>query len=135
MILFLLKDKSHVGEASLELQRIALNSGLPVSLRPYRNSPIEKQEIYRQVEKLLQAGLLKRINSIYSSTVILALKRQECKNTRRYIDFRKLNTLCKSDSEPLPLMDILLIHYLKKIHLLFGFGIRISSCAHSSESL
>ncbi|GBL54892.1 Transposon Ty3-G Gag-Pol polyprotein, partial [Araneus ventricosus] len=89
-------------------QRIVLNSDLPVSLRPYRTSPVEEQEIKSQVEKLLQAGLIKESNSPYSSPVTLAFKRDEGKKTRLCIDFRKLNALCKSDSEPLPLMDSLL---------------------------
>ncbi|GBO34077.1 Transposon Ty3-G Gag-Pol polyprotein [Araneus ventricosus] len=110
------KDKYDVGALRVEPQRIVLNSDLPVSLRPYRTSPVEEQEIKSQVEKLLQAGLIKESNSPYSSPVTLAFKRDEGKNTRLCIDFRKLNALCththththKSDSEPLPLMDSLL---------------------------
>ncbi|GBN80895.1 Transposon Tf2-6 polyprotein [Araneus ventricosus] len=102
------KDKYDVGALRVEPQRIVLNSDLPVSLRPYRTSPVEEQEIKSQVEKLLQAGLIKESNSPYSSPVTLAFKRDEGKKTRLCIDFRKLNALCKSDSEPLPLMDSLL---------------------------
>ncbi|GBN78079.1 Transposon Ty3-I Gag-Pol polyprotein [Araneus ventricosus] len=102
------KDKYDVGALRVEPQRIVLNSHLPVSLKPYRTSPVEEQEIKSQVEKLLQAGLIKESNSPYSSPVTLAFKRDEGKKTRLCIDFRKLNALCKSDSEPLPLMDSLL---------------------------
>ncbi|GFV60841.1 retrovirus-related Pol polyprotein from transposon 17.6 [Trichonephila clavipes] len=42
------------------------------------------------------------------SPVTLAFKRDEGKKTRLCIDFRKLNALCKADSEPLPIMDSLL---------------------------
>ncbi|GBM26379.1 hypothetical protein AVEN_239374-1 [Araneus ventricosus] len=58
------KDKYDVGALRVRLQRIVLNSDLPVSLRPYRTSPVEEQEIKSQVEKLLQAGLIKESNSI-----------------------------------------------------------------------
>ncbi|GBO27396.1 Transposon Tf2-9 polyprotein [Araneus ventricosus] len=102
------KDKYDVGALRVEPQRIVLNSDLPVSLRPYRTSPVEEQEIKSQVEKLLQDGLIKESNSPYSSLVTLAFKRYEGKKTRLCIDFRKLNALCKSDSEPLTLMDSLL---------------------------
>ncbi|GBM28691.1 hypothetical protein AVEN_116704-1 [Araneus ventricosus] len=61
------KDKYVVGELRVEPQRIVLNSDLPVSLRPYCTSPVEEQEIRSQVEKLLQAGLIKESNSPYSS--------------------------------------------------------------------
>ncbi|GBN25574.1 Transposon Ty3-G Gag-Pol polyprotein [Araneus ventricosus] len=107
-------DKYDVGAL-----RIAQNSDSPVSLRPYVTSPVEKQEIKSMVEKLLQAGLIKESNSPYSSPVTLVFKRDEDKKTRLCIDFRKLNALCNSDSDPLPLIDSLLDKLSKaKIFLL-----------------
>ncbi|GBM86935.1 Transposon Ty3-I Gag-Pol polyprotein [Araneus ventricosus] len=97
-----------IQKSDVEPQRIVLNSDFRVSLRPYRTSPVEEQEIKSQVEKLLQAGLIKESNSPYSSPITLAFKRDEGKKTRLCIDIRKLNALCKSDSEPLPLIDSLL---------------------------
>ncbi|GBM26352.1 hypothetical protein AVEN_239352-1 [Araneus ventricosus] len=99
------KDKYDVGALRIEPQRIVPNSDLPVSLRPYRTSPVEEQEIKSQVEKLFQAGLIKESNSLYSSPVTVAFKRDEGKKTRLCIDFKKLSDQCKSDFEPLPLMD------------------------------
>ncbi|GBM88157.1 Transposable element Tcb1 transposase [Araneus ventricosus] len=71
------KDKYDVGALRVEPQRIVFNSDLPVSLRPYRTSPVEEQEIKSQVEKLLQAGLIKESNSPYSFPVTLTFKRDE----------------------------------------------------------
>ncbi|GBM53127.1 hypothetical protein AVEN_191317-1 [Araneus ventricosus] len=39
------KDKYDVGALRVEPQRIVLNSDLPVSLRPYRTSPVEEEKI------------------------------------------------------------------------------------------
>ncbi|GFS56508.1 transposable element Tcb1 transposase [Trichonephila clavipes] len=72
------------------------------------NNSMQEKEIKGQVEKFLQAGLIKESNSPYSAPVTLAFKRDEGKKTRLCIDFRKLNALCKADSEPLPIMDSLL---------------------------
>ncbi|GFY09728.1 retrovirus-related Pol polyprotein from transposon 412 [Trichonephila clavipes] len=102
------KDKYGVGQLRVEPQRIILKSDLPVHLRPYRISPIQEKEIKGQIEKSLQAGLIKESNSPYSASVTLAFKRDEGKKTRLCIDFRKLNALRKADSEPLPIMDSLL---------------------------
>ncbi|GBN02028.1 hypothetical protein AVEN_152728-1 [Araneus ventricosus] len=44
------KDKYDIGELRVEPQRIVLNSDLPVSLRPYRTSPVEEQEIESGLE-------------------------------------------------------------------------------------
>ncbi|GBL72617.1 hypothetical protein AVEN_127877-1 [Araneus ventricosus] len=81
------KDKYDVGALRVEPQTIVLNSDFPVSLRLYRTS-VEEQEIKSQVEKLLQAGLIKESNSPYSSPVTLAFKRDEGKKTRLCIDNR-----------------------------------------------
>ncbi|GFU14194.1 retrovirus-related Pol polyprotein from transposon 297 [Trichonephila clavipes] len=102
------KDKYDVGQLRVEPQRIILKSDLPVHLRPYRTSPIQEKEIKGQVEKLLQAGLIKESNSSYSAPVTLAFKRDEGKKSRLCINFRKLNALCKADSELLPITDSLL---------------------------
>ncbi|GFY19110.1 retrovirus-related Pol polyprotein from transposon 412 [Trichonephila clavipes] len=102
------KDKYDVGQLRVEPQRIILKSDLIVHLRPYRTSTIQEKEIKGQVEKLLQAGLIKESNSPYSAPVTLAFKRDESKKTRLCINFRKLNALCKAYSEPLPIMDSLL---------------------------
>ncbi|GFX95399.1 uncharacterized protein TNCV_3684511 [Trichonephila clavipes] len=61
------KDKYDVGQLRVEPQRIILKSDLSVHLRPYRTSPIQEKEIKGQVEKLLQAGLIKESNSPYSA--------------------------------------------------------------------
>ncbi|GFT57402.1 transposon Ty3-I Gag-Pol polyprotein [Trichonephila clavipes] len=63
------KEKYDVGQLRVEPQRIILKSDLPVHLRPYRTSPIQEKEIKGQVEKLLQAGLIKESNSPYSAPV------------------------------------------------------------------
>ncbi|GFX47423.1 transposon Tf2-6 polyprotein [Trichonephila clavipes] len=60
----------------VEPQRIILKSDLPAHLITYRTSPIQEKEIKGQVEKLLQAGLVKD-NSPYSASVTLAFKRDE----------------------------------------------------------
>ncbi|CAL1285927.1 unnamed protein product, partial [Larinioides sclopetarius] len=52
--------------------------------------------------------LIKESNSCYSSPVTLAYKRDEQKKSRLCIDYRKLNSICKTDAEPLPRIDTLL---------------------------
>ncbi|GFW54894.1 retrovirus-related Pol polyprotein from transposon 297 [Trichonephila clavipes] len=64
---FFSKDKYDVGQLRVEPQRIILKSDLPIHLRPYRTSPIQGKEIKGQVEKLLQAGLIKESTSPYSA--------------------------------------------------------------------
>ncbi|GBM36840.1 hypothetical protein AVEN_82830-1 [Araneus ventricosus] len=112
------KDKYDVGEFRVEPQRIVLNSDLPVSLRPYRTSPVEEQEIKSRIEKLFLAGLIKENNSPYSSHVTLAFKRDEGKKTRLH-GFQKIK--CSLQIRLLPLMDSLLdkLHCAAKKNFFF----------------
>lgn len=48
---------------------------VPVNSRPYKYSPQHKTEIERQVQELLQAGLIERSSSPFASPVLLVLKK------------------------------------------------------------
>ncbi|GFU96656.1 integrase catalytic domain-containing protein [Trichonephila clavipes] len=74
---FVAFNKYDVSQSRVEPQGIILKSDLSVHLRPYRTPPIQEKEIKGQVEKLLQAGLIKESNGPYSAPVTLALKHEE----------------------------------------------------------
>jgi len=48
----------------------------PVNFRPYRYSPLHKNEIERQVRELLQAGLITHSTSPFASPVLLVQKKK-----------------------------------------------------------
>lgn len=48
---------------------------IPVNYRPYRYSPLHKDEIERQVKELLVAGLITSSTSPYASPVLLVQKK------------------------------------------------------------
>lgn len=97
-----------VGKINVEPQRLLLTSYLPVSQRPFRTSHKEEIEINSQIEKLLEAGLIKERNSLYSFPVTLAFKQDEGKKNRLCIYYRKLYALIKNYTEPLPRIDNIL---------------------------
>lgn len=75
----------------------------PVNARPYRYSPLEKDEIERQVKELLTKGLIVPNNSPFASPVLLVQKKD---GTWRFcIDYRKLNDLTVKNRFPMPLVD------------------------------
>lgn len=61
----------------------------PISLPPYRLSLNERSELQRQVDELLQAGLIIPSNSSYASPAFLVNKADGTK--RLVIDYRQLN--------------------------------------------
>lgn len=123
------KDSYDVGEVRLEPVKVELTSELPVSIRPYRCSPADNKEIESQINKLLEANFIKPSHSPYSAPVTLAFKKNEFgtkSKTRMCIDFRKLNLITKTDSNPIPRIDAMLdeltqAKYFSTLDLVSGY--------------
>jgi len=83
-----------------------LPNAIPVNSRPYRYSPFHKTEIEKQVQELLDAGLIVHSMSPFASPVLLVQKKD---GTWRFcVDYRKLNSLTIKDRFPMPIIDEIL---------------------------
>ena len=72
--------------------RIPLMAGAqPVNMRAYRHKPELKTEIERQVQELLQSGVIQKSTSQFSSPAILVKKKDG--TWRLCIDYRALNSM------------------------------------------
>ena len=78
----------------------------PFSMRPYRFAPELKTEIEKQVQEMLDNGVIQHSNSPFSSPVLLVRKKD--KTWRLVIDYRHLNALTLKGKYPLPVIDELL---------------------------
>ncbi|KAK1610510.1 hypothetical protein QYE76_034183 [Lolium multiflorum] len=78
----------------------------PVSMRPYRIAPDLKTELERQVQELLDQGVIVHSTSAFGSPVILVKKGD--KTWRLVVDYRHLNALTVKGKYPLPVIDELL---------------------------
>lgn len=84
---------------------------VPIHTKQYRYPPVHKEEIDKQVGKLLSDGLIECSSSPYSSPVWIVPKKADSSGQKRWrmvIDYRNLNEKTIGDAYPLPnISDIL----------------------------
>lgn len=78
----------------------------PPNTKPYRYSPLQKDEIERQVQEMLRSGVIVHSMSPYAAPVLLVKKKDG--SWRFCIDFRRLNLVTIKNKFPLPIVDELL---------------------------
>jgi hypothetical protein len=78
-----------------------MDGAQPVNIHPYRYSPLQKNEIKRQVQEMLQVS-----TSPFASLVLLVKKKD---GTWHFcVDYRQLNYLTIKNKHPLPIVEELL---------------------------
>ena len=68
-----------------------------------RRSPQENETIDKEVSGMLEAGVLRKSSSLWTSPVVLVKKKDG--TTRFCVDYRKLNAITAKDCYPLPRIE------------------------------
>ena len=84
-------------------QRIDVGDNKPIRQKPHRNSYNERLIIRKELDNMLQSGVIRPSFSPWAAPVVLVTKKDG--KPRFCIDFRKLNAITKRDVYPLPLVD------------------------------
>lgn len=100
-------DKDDLGRIRNTQHKIILQDNVkPISRSPYRTSPMEKEAIKKEVDRLLASNRIQPSNSSWSAPVIMVKKKDG--SLRMCVDYRKLNSVTVRDVYPLPNIDDIL---------------------------
>ena len=81
-----------LGKCTTTTFDITLKPGAkPIAQRPYRQSPKEKEIVKKEIDKMLELGLIQPCQSSWSSPIVLVPKKDG--TMRLTIDYRKLNSV------------------------------------------
>ena len=103
--LFAQKD-TDLGQTDTVKMTIDTGNHPPIKLRPYRAPLNNRKLIETAVHEMLEAKVIERSNFPWSFPCILVKKKDG--SHRFCVDFRQLNKITKSNSNPLPVIDDIL---------------------------
>ena len=96
----------------------------PIKQAPYRANPTKMKNLEKEIEYMLQNGIIEPSSSAWSSPCILVPKPD--RSYRFCTDYRKVNACTKTDSFPIPRIDDCIdrigkAKYVSKFDLLKGY--------------
>ena len=95
-----------IGRTDLLKHEINTANSAPVAQQAYRSNPVKKEFIEKEVADMEERKLIRRSMSPWAAPVVIVEKKD---GTKRFcVDYRKLNSITKSDRFPLPRIDELL---------------------------
>lgn len=83
----------------------------PINVRPYRIPEAHKEEVEKQISKMLNEDIIQESMSPWNSPLLLVPKRMDASGVQKWrvvIDYRKLNEVTIGMNYPLPLITELL---------------------------
>ena len=103
---------------------VIVEDSKPIKQHPYRMNPLKQKHLQDEVKYLLENDFIEPSQSIYSSPCILVPKSNG--TYRMCTDYRKVNSVTKTDSFPIPRIDDCIdkvgnSKYVTKFDLLKGF--------------
>lgn len=113
-------EKIGLGCTSLLEHNIDTGNANPIKCRHYPLSPPRQAEVYQELDRLLQMGVIEESNSPWCFPIVNVRKPGKI---RLCLDSRKLNEITKKDSYPLPHINGLLSR-LKDTYYISGIDLK-----------
>ena len=92
-----------LGLTKLVKHRIDTGDNAPIKQPPRRLPIAKRDEVEKEVTKMLEQGIIEESDSPWASPVVLVTKKDG--STRFCVDYRKLNEITRKDAYPLPRID------------------------------
>ncbi|XP_057658512.1 uncharacterized protein LOC130895308 [Diorhabda carinulata] len=123
------KDKDNLTFTNEIKHEIKTLDEVPVHTKSYRYPYIHKEEVQRQIKKMLDDGIIRPSSSPWSSPVWIVPKKTDASNKQKWrivIDYRKVNEKTLEDRYPVPRIGDVLdrlgrCQYFSTIDLASGF--------------
>ncbi|XP_068111085.1 uncharacterized protein [Hyperolius riggenbachi] len=94
------------GRTNLAVHRVDTGAHPPLRQSAYRISPEIQADMKREIEEMLELGVIQKSCSAWAAPVVLVPKKD--KTTRFCVDYRRLNAITTTDAYPMPRIDELL---------------------------
>lgn len=108
---------------------IPTSSTIPIHTKSYRFPEVHKPEVQKQIDQMLDQGIIKPSMSPWSSPIWVVPKKMDASGQRKWrvvIDYRKLNDITIGDAYPIPQISEILDQlghskYFSTLDLASGF--------------
>ena len=94
------------GRTDIAEHTIGTEAARPVKLPPYRLPHAHRETVQREIEEMLETGIIEPSQSEWSAPIVLVKKKDG--TLRLCVDYRRLNSVSKSDAYPMPRIDDLI---------------------------
>ncbi|PIK48215.1 hypothetical protein BSL78_14923 [Apostichopus japonicus] len=91
------------GKTSVLFHDVDVGDAKPIKQHPYRLNPSKLCVVRKEIEYMLENGIISPSHSPWSSPILLVPK--EDGSQRLCIDYRKVNSVTVTDSHPIPRLD------------------------------
>lgn len=91
--------------------RIVTKDELPVFLRTYRYPYVHRDEVKRQIQEMLESGIIRPSKPPYSAPIWIVPKKDDTSGLKKWrlvVDYRKLNENTVDDRFPIPNIEEIL---------------------------
>ena len=93
--------KGVMGEMKIELK----SGSKPVRHRPYHLNPRVKENIKKEIDKMLEVGLIFAMEEVEWVSPIVIQRKKGTEDIRVCVDYKSLNSSCVHDPFPKPFTD------------------------------